>query len=178
MIIGLFGPHAIGKTTMVERWVNKYPGLVGVHADNQTVRRSNKEPIREKGWQGSTTKKWEMLTAKRESSVIYVIEGCSSYGTQLVRGFLPEDTMVHVFCSPSRLKELLQARCLRKGRNFNASYWDRKRCEYESYQRMANCIRKHLNPRQYKEVLIERWEDWPKAERLFVSFFVWLHNKR
>lgn len=176
-IVALFGPHAIGKTTAARRWAVKYrPKLTTISADNQLEYDGCSE-IRVRGWQGSLADKHQLLKQLRDRSKVFLIESCSSYGTQILRGLLKTDYVIHVHCSPKVMLDNLRNRALKRGKQFNAPYWDQRRLKYESYDRLHNCAKTYGLLSQVVEFKVDNYEeDWPVVDEYFGSLFRKLHN--
>lgn len=179
-LICLFGPHAIGKTTAARRWVDRYkPRLKAALADAQLVYDGEAE-VRVREWKGTLEEKHRLIGESRaDPSSVILIESCSSYGHQIARGLGPADRVIHVYCPPALLRENLRRRCEASGKTFNLSYWDDKRCGYEAFQRMDNCLRRVLRPDQYVKFLIKDYAaDWPAVDEYFSQLFRRLYNDK
>jgi hypothetical protein len=175
-LIALFGPHAVGKTTAARRWVDRYkPRLVAALCDVQRGYDGAAE-TRVKEWKGTFAQKAVLLAAEaRRRPGVFLIE--TGRGNMILPALAPDDAVVHVYCSPARLRENLRARAARLGKKFNEPYWDDDRCGYEARRRLDNCAARHLRPGQMASFKIDDYaRDWPAVDAYFGSLFRKLHN--
>lgn len=177
MIIALLGPHAIGKSTALNRWIHHFGnrGLIGVHCDNnQKVSAAGTEI--ERGWSGTTEQKQRLALHCALSKSIFVLEGNTARSIPWAKS-VPSHIIIHVTCSPERFGELMQSRCDAKGKKYRSDYWDYKKLEYESRRRLANAITNYHITCPVIEFFIEdQTKDWVHVDAYFCKVFRKLYN--
>lgn len=172
-IISLNGPHAIGKTTAVKRWLDKYPSLVGVIADNQWEVRGGVY-VRVREWKGDVGDKERLVRKAQTEPVVTLVD---SVRTTVVNFLGPEDAAIFVVCSGPTMGRVLRARCAANGKKFAEDYWDDRKLAYEGSARYRNAATKFLQPHQYRFFTIEdQGRDWPAVDEHFGTLYRRLHN--
>lgn len=176
-LIAIAGPHAIGKTTAVYRWMTLYPKLFAIIADDQweaeTVN-GKIERVRVREWKGTTEEKGQLVNALRKRNKVSIID---SVRTTCINYFKPGDHVIFVTCSGETMERVLQARCKRNNKKYNATYWDMRKLTYESRVRYVNAAAKFLTPDQAHWFTIEdQARDWPAVDEYFGKLYRKLHN--
>jgi hypothetical protein len=173
-VISLNGPHAIGKTTAVKRWIDRYPGLVAVIADNQwEVRGGVYTRVRE--WKGDIGDKGRLVRASQLEPVVTLVD---SVRTTVVNFLGPKDFAIFVTCSGPTMGRVLRERCVRNNKKFAEAYWDDRKLSYEGETRYRNAAAKYLQPHQYRFFTVEDQEqDWPAVDDYFHTLYRRLHNE-
>jgi len=178
-VIALVGPHAIGKTTAIRRWVAKYGSLgqlVGVSADNQLVY-ANGQQIKEKGWKGTLADKQYAMRARRASSKTLVVESGGPYATQIIKCLHPGDHVIFVWCTRERLIQCLQERCARSGKKFNPNSKPVTDAGYECRDRVHNALCR-TNGLQIESFQIDNLvQDWETVDAYFGRIYRQIHNQ-
>lgn len=174
-VICLLGPNAIGKTTAVRRWCEKYGDkLVGVLADTQ-ISIINGEEIRDKGWQSGDVEERERLAAKYEAmNRVVVVEAAAGYGVRVSKAF-KNPVCICVVCSGKASRANIESRCVAKGKEFRGDFWTADKCSYDSERRhVTHCKKSNL---ESVIVRVENREtDWEKADEEFSKLFMKIHN--
>jgi hypothetical protein len=159
-LVAVFGPHAIGKTTALERFAKEQaqdlPHVTVVLMDNNLelwwdgpVMKQYRYSGRTH-WKGSRADKlnelWPCIEATEELVIVEtarishvhetIADGYKYYGGGV--------QAVITTCTPDTMREFLVARCESKGKMFNEKYWDHKRLVYESRGRYMNAAKKHF----------------------------------
>jgi hypothetical protein len=175
-VIGLVGPHAIGKTTACYRWLTRYRGkLVCAIADNQWEARSATDRTRVRNWKGTIQEKQQLVEQCQSRQEVIVID---SVRTTNLNYFQPTDPVIIVTCSWQVMNQVLRDRCKRNNKKFNEKYWDQWKLDYESHRRYLNYAAKRLSASQWKHFVIEdQARDWLAVDDYFGSLFRRLHNR-
>jgi hypothetical protein len=177
-VIGLSGPHAIGKTTAVRRWVNRYPGLVACLADNQReCRREDWDavmaaPPNVREWKGEAEAKRRLVEKHRAAPTVAVID---SARTTALNYSLSGEHVRRMTCSPESLERFMRARCRRKGKRFRDDCWGRKMLEGESSRRYLSFAARTPAGVKVFEVN-DQARDWPAVDEYFGRLFRRIHN--
>lgn len=173
-IIGLFGPHAIGKTTAANRWIARYHGLTAALADLQREATWQGRML-VRGWQGTAEQKFNLVRHHQQRGGVTIVE---SVWSTPARAFNPESPVIFVVCGWTTMLRLLQYRCESKGKQFRKDYWNQQRLDYESHRRYINFAARYLCPNQWKCFDINNQvEDWPTVDEYFGQLYRKLHNE-
>lgn len=150
MLIGLFGPHAVGKTTYLRNSMDALadvtqPDLRIVLADLRqefilTPDRQSWLKKRQVKWQGNAEEREALMRFCAEDSAVWIVESAwffrgmhtalNSY-TQQVKFIIP-------ITQPAILKHFLVTRCEEQSKPFRGDHWDDPRLVYESSLRYTN----------------------------------------
>lgn len=173
MIIALAGPHAIGKTTAVKRWVAKYSGLTGVLADNELeITQTGQVMVKE--WKDTVEDKCRQVERLQQRQGVSVVE---SARTTILNWMKPEEPVILLVTTGDIARQHMINRCLAKGKKFNDPYWTAQKLNYESRLRYLNYAQKNLQPSQYKVFEItDQARDWPEVDEYFSSLYRRYHN--
>lgn len=148
------GPHAVGKTTAARAWASRYPEVIAVDCDHESVP-SGVAP-----------------------EVVMVLEGSAARANTwlptVVRAF-PDVAVISCHCSSDRMLANMRRRCESKGRKFNEGYWTADKLRYESRDRAKNLLRK-LGVTVAGEFEINTWDDWDTVTDCFSRVYRRLHN--
>ena len=176
MLIGLVGPHAIGKTTAMQRWVAKYPKLVGVCCDTGTVIQGDAKE-QTKGWYKPDAV-GVLVEHYRKLNNVVVLEGCAQRWHCVAKQFEPTEPIIHVFCDWQIAKKLMVDRCNKIGKKFNYDYWTEKWLRYEASKRFTNFATKNLSASQVVNLMVnDVTTDWPIVDKHFWRLYKKLHNR-
>jgi hypothetical protein len=173
-IIAMCGPHAIGKTTAVRRWVERYHGLLDCISDSQMyIRWGGNADILD--WKGTVEEKAALVKECRERRCVTVVE---SVRATVLNFLLPGEPIILVLCSGETMGRVLRERCARKGKPFNNDYWTKDNLEYESHLRYTNLVGKLGLETSCKQFFIEdQARDWSAVDEYFGSLFRRMNNQ-
>lgn len=159
MLVCLFGPHAIGKSTALARWSKRYPSLRTFPIDD--MRREFPDE-----------KAKSALAARcvADQSVVYVIDSARTFDC----GFLAE--ILVVTCRPEVLRRNMVARCERRGKKFREESWGERVLVYESKARYANFLERTGYPGTV--LTINDYSDWQTVDEYFYALYRRLCNRR
>lgn len=176
-IIGLVGPHAIGKTTACYRWLQRYPGkLLAAIADNQWEASSSSEKVRVRGWKGDVEAKRKLVEYHIQRVGVTIID---SVRTTNLNYFREVDPVIIVTCDWRVMDRVLRGRCEKNNKEFNEKYWTQQKLGYESSSRYLNFAAKKLQPNQVKCFeIVDQAKDWLAVDVYFGKLFRKLHNRR
>lgn len=161
MIIGIYGTHAVGKTTFLTQYMDAIADhcprpLRVVCADNAfeyhlSPNRQDWIQYHKEEWKSDKATKVPMLLERMCDKAIWIIESArvfTGFGPELAdcvkRG--GDIRFIVPAVEPEIMRGFLQARCVDYGKEFNAEYWDDARLRYESHDRYRNFIVKHMIP--------------------------------
>lgn len=171
-VIGLIGPHAVGKTTAARRWAARYSGLTACLTDIQLVLRNGVE-TRVRGWKGTKEEKIELTREAQSYSGVVLVESARGFSTWL-SVLLPTDFVIVITCSESLGRQWLEER--RGGRKLS-EYWTATRLEYECSRHLLNSV-KRLKPDQVKHFeFTDRAKDWKEVDSYFSALYRKLNNR-
>lgn len=169
-IIGMIGANAVGKTTAVRRWCQRYTRLVGVCCDSQIQIMDGRESP-SKGWQGTDAARQALIRKYQAMDRVVVLEGAAGYGCRIIREAKPVHTLI-IVTNEDSMKAFLRDRCGRRGKEFRADYWTPKKLQYEGNHRCMNFARKELFHLDYTVVEINDQEkDWAEGDVVFGKLF-------
>lgn len=173
-VIGMVGPHAIGKTTAARRWAARYTKLVVAIADQQWEESaSGKERV--KAWKGTAEEKEALVADRRARPVVTLVE---SVWTTACRFFTPEEPIIIVTCDWRVMERVFRERVKRLGKTFKEDYWTPRKMGYESAVRYLNFAQKNWSPQQYRHFNIEdQARDWPAVDAHFGALYRRLNNQ-
>lgn len=160
-LVAVFGPHAIGKTTALERFAKDdcrdYPDVTVVLMDNNLELWWDGPVLKEyrysgrTHWKGSREDKlnelWPCIEATEELVIVETARISNVHET-IANGYARYGGGVQVVittCSPETMRHFLISRCDSKGKRFNEEYWDEKRLIYESQGRYLNAAKQHFS---------------------------------
>ena len=179
MLISVIGPHAVGKTTALKKWSNKFKDINFVHADNCIEFNSKGMYRKEKKWMGTSQDKVELTQKCKDDSEIWVVEGNTPRNTPWLK-YVQSDAVIHVYTSPDRFREFMKARCDKRGKQFREDYWTPQKLYYESYNRFNNLRLKNWEGWEldFAEFEISNYSDWRKIDFHFYKLAYRLLNDR
>lgn len=159
MIIGIYGTHAVGKTTFLQNYMDAFADncrkpLHIVCADNDLEYHLNDNAwIKSKNekWKADKATKLPMLLERMLDKDVWIIESArvfSGYGPELAECITKGGYIRFIIpaVKPDVMRCFLQSRCEMYGKEFNAKYWDDDRLRYESHDRYRNFMVKHMIP--------------------------------
>lgn len=173
MIISVFGPNAIGKTTAARRWAAKYPGLLRCISADLCLVMENGEERREQGWNKTIEEKRALVGKYRQLSQVTIVETARTS-----RWVEPEDFVVALTCPWELHQKHMMARCAAKNKKFRAEYWTQAKLDYECSRRYTNFVAQYVHPSKYKHLAIaDQARDWPKVDAFIYQLFRRFHNQ-
>lgn len=157
--IGVYGTHALGKTTAILRLLDEYKG------DGREITAVIADQNKELWWEGSQLKEYKYKgRAYWKGSVedkLGMIQACASCPTEVVvcessRPVLEPTVEAHnrhggvyivmLTCCAATFRKFLSDRCVSKGKQFNAEYWDERKLRYEGSLRYIRAAEKYYTP--------------------------------
>jgi len=168
MIIALIGPHAIGKTTAVQRWSDYYPHIRMVACDNGRAFDGLGWEEKQPGWLRSSDEKIAAATRCAESPYTWVCEGNTARNMPWLK-VVKCKVILHTFCSPEKFAQLMRARCNRNKKEYREDYWSDQILAYEASGRFKNAERdKKLATKNVLDFVIDNQEtDWEPVDEIF-----------
>lgn len=170
MIVGIYGPHAVGKTTFLHEYLDALGDatrkpLRVVCADNPVEWHLSDDCMdwyeyRRHAWKEDRPAKLPLMRAGILDSAVWIVESArffSGYGPELL-GFVREGgglKFIIPITHPNILRQFIQERCIKNGQTFNAPYWDEARLRYECSDRYINFVNKHMRPAGIECVVYE-----------------------
>lgn len=165
MLIGIWGPFAVGKTTFLNAYMcrhadGSYKNVSFVFADlaveyhwSVRQRRWVDERGDEKRWKGLNTDKVAFIDdAVADDKHIWVVESARYFSGMyecLVEVFQRYDGGI-AFLLPvtdgETMKIFMKKRCEEHNKAFNEGYWDDRRIAYEAGARYTNSASKQFTP--------------------------------
>lgn len=159
MIIGIYGTHAVGKTTFLQNYMDAFADhcrrpLHIVCADNGLEYHLNNDAwiqSKNEDWKADKVTKVPMLLERMLDKDVWIIESArvfSGYGPELADCITKGGDIRFIIpaVEPAAMRCFLQSRCEIYGKEFNAEYWDDARLRYESHDRYRNFMVKHMIP--------------------------------
>lgn len=161
MIIGIYGTHAVGKTTFIQEYKDAFADncrkpLHIVCADNGleyhlTPSRNVWQLHKSDDWKADKATKVPLLLERMLDKDVWIIESArvfTGYGPELADCITKGGDIRFIIpaVEPDTMRCFLRSRCDAYGKEFNAEYWDDARLRYESYDRYRNFIVKHMIP--------------------------------
>lgn len=186
MIVALLGPHAVGKSTALQRWVERYGhiGLKGIHCDNNRLIEGNAEhqgvvvETTQKGWSGTGDDKVRLARECHKSPNVYVLEGNTARSIPWLK-VVPVKQIIHVTATPQRFGELMKERCEKKNKPYRSDYWNHNKLLYESHGRLRNALHANAIRAPFQEFKInDQMIDWDLVDTFFYALFRKLNNER
>lgn len=160
-VIGLIGPHAVGKTTALRRWRDRYGDRIAVTSFD----------AERKAYPGNPEKQSHIARCRADGRV-WVMESARGF-SGWVTAFLPSEPVIVLTCPEPAGRAWMVER--RKGRPMS-DYWTQKRLDYECNGHLLNYVRK-LPPAQVRHFVIEdRERDWPAVDEYFGFLFRRAYN--
>lgn len=161
MLIGVWGPSALGKTYWLTSCMDELARLnndiVVVLADNSLENHYKAgawEKVRNnERWKRTKEEKlsWppaDLMADKR----VWIIESHRYFGgiqPEFVAGWRANRGrglyMLNVWAQPDLMRDMLERRCIANGKEFNSGYWIPERCKYENL-RALNSAERWMKP--------------------------------
>lgn len=175
-VIGLIGPHAVGKTVAARRWLTRYSGLTLAIADDQWEE-TQLGKVRVREWKGTKEEKQARAFYHLNRDGVTLIESARGFSTWL-SVFRPTDPVIVLTCLEPTGRAWIEDRRKRNGNSKPLSnYWTAKRLDYECNGHLLNYVRK-LHPTQVKHfVITDRERDWPAVDAYFGSLYRRINNE-
>lgn len=159
MMIGIYGPHAVGKTTFLHNYLDAFGDaarkpLHVVCADNPIeweLAGDTWLEQRRHAWKEDRPAKLPLMRTAILDSGVWVVESArffSGFGPELI-SFVKEGGALKFIIPvvhPNLMRQFIQERCIKNSQTFNAPYWDEARLRYESHDRYMNFVNKHMRP--------------------------------
>ncbi len=171
-LISLVGPHAIGKTTAIQRWAKRYHKLTAISCDLGLVYNFHNKQ-KEKGWQGSAEEKRALVQKWQKWNGVVVIE---SARTDIIRFMEGEGHLILVTCNWELHEMNMRERCAAKNKKFREDYWTEGKLVYESCGRYLNSAEKNM-PHHDLFPIWNKQTDWQSVDARFGELFRRYHNK-
>lgn len=165
-IIGMIGPHAVGKSQALKRWKGRY---------GDRLQTFSLDDLR-KTYPDNAAKAL-LLEECRASPVVSVIESARGFASW-VYALLPTEPILVLTTPEPIAREWWGMRRRAKGKSPElGEYWSEKRLDYECNGHLTNCADK-LDPDQvHRFVVTDRERDWLVIDREFGNLFRRLHNE-
>lgn len=168
----MIGPHAVGKTTAVYRWLDWYQGkLVGVVCDDHWEATSKTNRTKVKEWGGTKEEKSSAVRRCLESSTIYVVDSARGFSTWV--DVLPAGTdLIVITCSePNGRRFIEERRATKRNPKPLSDYWTPRRLDYECNGYLLNYVRKRRDLAVRHFVIEDRQRDWVAVDKYFGLIF-------
>jgi len=181
-LLGIYGPHAVGKTTAMDRLIDKVEGrpVTIINADNNLERWWNDnslEEMRHKGrgwWKGKAEGKRALCADLIADDMrLWVLESVR-FDTHkgIAQAYQDYDGGAHVIFLVARwdvFESFMIERNEANGREFNYDYWTQSKLAYEGYARYINQAHKYFDPYGVPYDVIEVSHDrheWSEIDEL------------
>ncbi len=164
-VIGMIGPHAVGKTTALKRWAERYNGLITVSLDVERSAYPDNEA------------KQALVKQCQTDNRVWVLESARGFAAW-VGAFKATDPVIVLTCPEPVGRQWISDRRVAKGKPAELGpYWTERRLDYECNGHLLNYVKKKLHPDQVKHFVIEdRARDWPAADDYFGLLYRRLRN--
>lgn len=193
MLLGIWGPFAIGKTTHVNSYMARCNGnpafknTVFVFADIALEYRMNRfgqfrdAPPDKQRWKGlQSTKEHFIHDMVADDSTFWVVES-ARYFTGMFECLVEAHNLcdgglrfiVPVTDGPTMIK-FMQARCVERNKEYRADYWTPERALYESDGRYTNAVEKWFAPNGIPTMIIPIDESRDAFYRMRGCLDTWL----
>lgn len=164
-VIGMIGPHAVGKTTALARWTARY-GSLGLQTFSLDAQR--------KEFPGNEEKRALVGSHRCPAPEVVVVESARGFAGWV--GYLSAGDPLIVLTCPEPVGRAWMME--RKPGKPLSDYWTPKRLDYECNGHLLNYVRKHTGHMVVKHFVIEdRERDWPAVDEYFAKIFKALHNR-
>jgi hypothetical protein len=154
-VIGLIGPHAVGKTTALRR----YGDRLGVYP---------LDDLREQ--YPDNAAKAALVAELREGPTVGVIESARGF-SGFLSAFRPDDHVIALVCPEPVGRAWLVER--RGGRPLSG-YWTERRLSYECDRHIRNWHDRLPSSKLF--TVTDRARDWMEIDAYFAAIFRRLHN--
>lgn len=187
MLIGIYGPHAVGKTTFIYNSMDALADAIPrplqlVCADNPVEFELCGETWverRRQAWKLDRPAKLPLIETAMFDKAIWIVESArffSGFGPDIT-GFIKlggAAKFIIPTVSPALMRSFIQERCAHNGRAFNEPYWDEARLRYESHDRYVNFIKAHMLPLKIDCAVFEIAADRQAWDKVFNQIVTWL----
>lgn len=161
MLIGIYGPHSIGKTTFMRHLIVEFQALKAapallrvtlVQADNELEWSIRDDLVSNHRWKDKALPKRRLVHELiADDTRLYIMESARFFS-----GMWPEIVAAYKLArggaqfiipvaSPDDLQYFIQQRCIMNGKPYRSDVWGPK-AHYESDFRYSNPMRKWLTP--------------------------------
>lgn len=165
MLLGIWGPFAVGKTTHINAYMarcngnDKFRNVRFVYADNALVFHMDRYlqfrdvPTDEAIWKGKQIDKVPWINDMvADDRTFWVVES-ARYFTGMYECLVKAHNMsdgglrfIVPITDGSTMIKFMQARCKDFGKEFNAEYWQSQRAIYEADGRYTNAVQRWFIP--------------------------------
>lgn len=176
-LLGIYGPHAVGKTCAMGRLLQDLEGsglpVTVICADNNLDRWWDGDrlvEVRHKGrsvWKGKQPGKRVLVDNMiADDARTYVVEsarfysGLHQYIAELYVQYGGGVHFIHPVCGAPMFEAIMRARSKRAGKRFKDEYWTPSKLYYESWSRHTNLAAKYFDPVGLPYNTIEVHEDY------------------
>lgn len=159
MLVCLFGPHAIGKSTALKRWKDRYSALRTYPIDDMR-----------KEYPDEAAKSTLARQCVEDRSAVCVIDSARTFDCG------SEATILVVSCRPDVLRANMIERCEKRGKRFKEQSWSDRVLDYESLRRYSNFLDR--TGYQGTVLTINDRSDWHAADEYFYGIYRQLWNGR
>lgn len=179
MLLGIYGPHAVGKTTYLQSLKGR--DIKIVCGDVLEMNYENHPQFAESKYYRTIPGKVELLTyAIKDVRHLWVVEGMRFWGGMFakIRGAVRLMSgglfVIVVITTPEIMDSALRKRAVQNNKVFRDDYWDKSKLEYEASRRALNVCNKNLEVDEWCELHypvegeFHRWTD--TATRLIDEF--------
>jgi len=185
-LLGIYGPHAIGKTQSTDVLVDRLEGtnlpVTVVNADNKRERYWDGSRLVDvrgtKVWQGRQPEKRALLDEiVCDDTHIYVVEsarffgGLHQYIAELYVKYGGGAFFIQPICDAMLFRDNMKARSARANKAYKDDYWTMRKLAYESSKRYTNLSNKYFLPVGLPYETIEVHSDY--AEWMTILDYVW-----
>lgn len=161
MLIGIYGPHAVGKTTFLLNYLDAFGDAACgpihiVRADDAIVYQLSDDGMdwlehKQKAWKADKASKLPLMEEAMFDHRPWVVESARFFGgcgPQMVEYLKAGGHIKFIIpvVEPHQLRAFIQHRCDSNGQEFNATYWDEARLRYECHDRYVNFVNKIMRP--------------------------------
>lgn len=155
----MLGPHAIGKSTALKRWKNRYGALLETYSLDDMRKTYPDNP-----------QKQELIHLLNRANRVCVVESGKAFAGWM--SVVPRTAHVIVpVCTADLIKQWTEER---SGKPMS-DYWTRQKLEYESERRFKNFCRPYHNTMFF--TVRDREKDWERIDQYFYKIFRTLNNR-
>jgi GTPase SAR1 family protein len=175
-VIGMIGPHAVGKTTAARRWLKRYAGKLTLAVADDQWEETSEGRIRVRDWKGAKEDKATRAQFHRQRHAVTLIESARGFSTWL-NTFGPDDPVIVLTCPEPVGRAFIEDRRRANGNPKPLSdYWTTKRLDYECNGHLLGWVRKLSLEQAHHFVIENRDRDWAQVDECFYRLFRKVYN--